>query len=165
LPGVARFYFSIAAMFRDCTRRRIVATFSRLDSQRSRLRKSTIGTSYDWPSAIANNGAVGKNRYKGNQAVEVQASVSVVFELPRSQNGHGRQHRSRMPRALPNPPDDVARIRKRQLRQGQSDARIYVDSSAERDGEERLCHFGIRFNVRPDRGRGTFSSSDVMSAG
>lgn len=47
--------------------------------------------------------------------------------MPRGQNGHGRQHRSRMPRALPNPPDDVARIRKRQLRQGQSDARIYVD--------------------------------------
>jgi len=49
------------------------------------------------------------------------------IRVPWGQNGHGRQHRSRMPRALPNPPDDVARIRKRQLRQGQSDARIYVD--------------------------------------
>lgn len=59
--------------------------------------------------------------------------LSVVFELPRGQNGHGRQHRFRMPRALPNPPDDVARIRKRQLRQGQSDAHIYVDPANGRD--------------------------------
>lgn len=62
-----------------------------------------------------------------------------------------------MPRALPNPPDDVARIRKRQLRQGQSDARytlIRPDRCEARQGAarwdragERLCHFETHFNV------------------
>lgn len=75
-----------------------------------------------------------------------RASVSVVFEVPRGQNGHGRQHRSRMPRALPNPPDDVARIHKRQLRQGQSDARIYVDpANAGRDGGRATLPFRDSF--------------------
>lgn len=102
---------------------------------------------YDWPLAIGNNGAVGKSRYKGNQARLGPRSLSysrclgagtaTADNIVPECRGHFQTHRTMLLAYV-----NANFVRDKVTRSDERDGRTAR-------GEERLCHFETHFNGSP----------------
>jgi len=138
--------------------RRITETFSTSARDFVFVKLQSVPRSYDWPSAIENNGAVGESRYKGNQTQLGPRSLS-YSKCPAAKTatadnivpeclGHFQTHRTML----------LAYINANFVRDKVTLVYMLIRLTRVATGEERLCHFETHFNVRLGRVRGWFLS-------